>query len=173
MKKIFLAVSLLSALVFSDNIDYPALFLVGTGIKYSKVENIFVTGSDSGITSEDKKIVPDNPFITDAFTMANAGLAAAQSTCSPKLSMNGSSAPSGFSFGSSIGNTFIKNNVKMRISTLNYDINNIGWNAEKYTTFADFDTKNTGKTFANFDTVTGGTQPVSFSEFSIIPLMET
>jgi hypothetical protein len=151
--------------------DYPAIFIVGTGVKYNKKLTTFLTGSDSAVTSKDAAKVIDNPFITNKFTLANAGLLSAQSSCSPSVTMSGSAIPSGFSFGDTIGKTFAKNNVKMRLSSIGYSADSISWSAQKFTTFADFDTLNTANTFSDFDTATGGTQPISFNEFSIIPLM--
>lgn len=153
-----------------DGIDYPAIYFTGAGIKYNKQLVTVATGADESFTTKDAERTVDNIFITDSLTLANASLVAAQSSCNPAISMSGTSIPTGFTFGGSIGSTFKRNGVKMRVQSLAFSDSSVSWSASKYTTFADFDAQNTGKTFSQFDTIVGGSQPISFNEFSIIPL---
>lgn len=155
-----------------DGVEYPAIYLVGTGVKYNKKKITLATGADSLVTEQEDAKTIDNVFITDSFTAANAGLAAAQASCGPNVVMNGTSAPINFAFGETINKTFIDNSVRMRLSSIGFSDGAISWTAQKFTTFADFDTINAGKTFAQFDTQTGGTRNLLFNEFSVIPLMK-
>lgn len=155
-----------------DSVEYPAIYLIGTGVKYNRKKIMLATGADSLVTEKEDAKTIDNMFVTNAFTAANAGLAAAQASCGPNVTMTGTSAPIGFSFGETINKTFIQNSVRMRLTSLGFSDNSISWTAQKFTTFADFDTINTGKTFAQFDTKTGGSRQLLFNEFSVIPLMK-
>jgi len=155
-----------------DGVEYPAIFLVGTGVRYNKKKVLFATGADSLVTEKEDAKQIDNMFVTNSFTAANAGLAAAQASCGPNVTMSGSSAPVGFVFGSTINKTFVDNSVRMRLSSLGFSDGTISWSAQKFTTFDDFDTINSGKTFSNFNTTTGGTSPLLFNEFSVIPLIK-
>lgn len=155
-----------------DGTDYPAIYLVGTGVKYNKKKITLATGADSLVTEKEDAKTIDNMFITSSFTAANAGLAAAQASCGPNVVMTGTSAPINFAFGETINKTFIQNSARMRLSSIGFSDGTISWTAQKFTTFADFDTINAGKTFAQFDTKTGGTRNLLFNEFSVIPLMK-
>jgi len=145
---------------------YPALYIVGAGTFYKKTKTTFITGAGSSTTNPSAPVV-DNIFITDNFTLANAGIAAAQAACSPKVSVNGASA-SGFTFGSTIGKSFSKNSNKFRLDTINFNQGGVDWTAKSCATFSDFHTKNTGKTFAQFDSMI--TASATFIDFSVIPL---
>jgi hypothetical protein len=155
-----------------DGVDYPAIYLVGTGVKYNRKKVTLATGADSLVTEKEDAKTIDNMFITTNFTASNAGLAAAQASCGPNVTMTGTSAPINFAFGETINKTFIQNSARMRLSSLGFSEGTISWTAQKFTTFEDFDTINSGKTFAQFDTKTGGTRQLLFNEFSVIPLMK-
>lgn len=155
-----------------DGVEYPAIFLVGSGVRYDRKKVTLATGADSLVTEKEDAKTIDNIFITDDFTVANAGLAAAQASCGPNVTMTGTSAAINFAFGETINKTFIENSARMRLSSIGFSEGNISWTAQKFTTFADFDTINTGKTFAQFNTKTGGTRQLLFNEFSVIPLMK-
>lgn len=150
-----------------DGFDYPALYIVGTGVFYKKTKTTFVTGASSNETSKGAATEIDNIFITDSFTLANAGMAAAQAACSPLVKMNGSSA-SGFSFGSTIGKYFTKNSNTFRLDSVSYSEAGVNWSASDATTFSNFSSKNSGKTFTDFNNML--TASATFNEFTIIPL---
>jgi len=147
--------------------DYPAIFIVGAGVFYKKVKSSFLTGANANITTKTDAPEVDNIFITDNFTLSNAGLSAAQAICGPIIMVNGSSA-SGFSFGNTIGNLFSLNSNRFRLNSISFNQNNISWSAEEAVTFANFNSVNTGKTFSDFNTLI--TTNMTFSDLSIIPL---
>jgi len=144
--------------------DYPSLYIVGTGMFYKKIKTTFITGANSSNVSAAEI---DNIFIIDDFTLANAGMAAAQAVCGPNIYTNGSSA-SGFVFGSTIGKSFKKNSNKFRLDTVDFSANGVSWHATDSATFSDFDAINSGKTFTQFNSIV--TTSMFFNEFSIIPL---
>ncbi|MFY8212094.1 MAG: hypothetical protein ACOVLB_05450, partial [Candidatus Nanopelagicus sp.] len=148
-------------------VDYPAIYIVGSGISYEKTKTTFYTGANPSVTSKTAAFEVDNIFITDNFTLANAGLAAAQASCGPLVTLNGSSA-SGFAFGSSIGSSFNLNSNRFRLDSVSFSQNGITWTSQDCARFSDFNTKNTGKTFAQFDSMV--TSSATFTDFSVIPL---
>ena len=150
-----------------DGYDYPAIYIVGTGVFYKKTKKTFPTGASSTETSKTSATEIDNIFITDNFTLANAGLSAAQASCSPLIKVNGSSA-SGFTIGSTIGKYFSKNSNNFRIDSISFSESGIGWSASDSATFSQFNSINSGKTFATFDSMI--TTSASFNEFTVIPL---
>jgi hypothetical protein len=148
--------------------DYPAIFIVGSGVFYRKTKHTFPTGANPSVTTKPEAPEVDNIFITDNFTLANAGLSAAQAMCGPAVTMSGSSA-SGFTFGSSIGRSFNANSNRFRLNSVSFNEREISWDAKSMTTFSNFNTVNSGKTFAQFNTVLPSPS-ANFTDFSIIPL---
>lgn len=146
---------------------YPAIYIVGSGIFYKKTKTTFPTGANPSITTKPEAPEVDNVFITDSFTLANAGLAAAQAICGPSVTVSGSSA-SDFTFGSSIGSSFNANSNRFRLNSISFNEREISWDAKSMTTFANFNTVNSGKTFTQFNGVLAG--GANFTDFSIIPL---
>ena len=148
-------------------VDYDAIYIVGSGISYEKTKTTFYTGANPSVTSKSEAFEVDNMFITDDFTLANAGLSAAQASCGPLVTLNGSSA-SGFTFGSSIGSSFNFNSTRFRIDSVGFSQTGVSWNSQDCARFSDFNTTNTGKTFAQFDSKM--TSSATFTDFSVIPL---
>lgn len=157
-----------------DDVDYPAIYLVGTGVKYNKKKITLATGADSLVTEKEDSKSIDNIFITTPFTAANAGLAAAQASCGPNFVMTGTSAPEGFRFGETINKTFTRDSARMRLSSIGFSDSSISWTAQRYTTFNDFSYVAGGAaiTFEEFNEKAGGETPLLFNEFSLIPLMK-
>lgn len=147
--------------------EYPAIYIVGSGVFYKKTKTTFPTGANPSIATKPEAPEVDNIFITDNFTLANAGLAAAQTICGPAVTVNGSSV-SGFTFGSSIGSSFNANSNRFRLKSVSFNQSEITWEAKSMTTFANFNAVNSGKTFTQFGTVLPAT--ASFTDFSVIPL---
>ena len=146
---------------------YPALFIVGSGVFYTKELMTFPTGAADSLTADDLGPIIDNPFIVNDFISANAGLSAAQKACGPSVQMNASLANS-YAFGTTPGSIITKENNKYRIRSASYSPDAVSINADTASTFANFTTINTGKTFATFD---GFTSNISFNEFTVIPLL--
>jgi hypothetical protein len=147
--------------------EYPAIFIVGSGVFYKKTKHTFPTGANPNTTTKPEAAEVDNIFITDSSTLANAGLAAAQATCGPGVTVNGSSA-SGLSFGSSIGSSFNTNSNRFRLDSIAFSEDGITWDGKAVATFGNFNSVNSGKTFTQFSAVLPSTG--SFTDFSIIPL---
>lgn len=147
--------------------DYPAIYIVGAGVFYNRVKSTFPTGANSTTTTKVEAPEVDNIFITDAFTLSNAGLSAAQAVCGPKITVNGSSA-SGFSFGSTIGSSFSSNSNRFRLNSISFNEQDVSWSAEQAVTFSSFNSVNTGKTFSQFNTAI--TASMTFADLSVIPL---
>lgn len=149
-----------------DGTDYPALWLTGTGVFYNKKLQTFTTGSDSALVSKDAGATVDNPFISNSFVAANAGLAAAQKVCGPSVKIDASLA-NDVAFSQTVGKVFTKNNNKFRIDSVNFNPQSASVSASACATIADFDAMWSGKTFSNFTTALTG---IAFNEFSVMPL---
>ena len=150
-----------------DGFEYPAIFIVGSGVFYKKIKSTFPTGANANVTTKPEAPEIDNIFITDNFTLANAALSAAQATCGPSVTVSGSSA-SGLSFGSSIGSSFNTNSNRFRLDSIAFSESEITWDGKAVSTFGNFNSVNSGKTFTQFGTVLPST--ASFTDLSIIPL---
>jgi hypothetical protein len=150
-----------------NGFNYPAIFIVGSGVFYKKTKHTFPTGANSTIATKPEAPEVDNIFITDNFTLANAGLSAAQAICGPLVTVSGSSA-SGFTFGSSIGSSFNANSNRFRLKSISFNEREVSWEAKSMTTFSNFNTVNSGKTFTQFNSVLAG--GANFTDLSIIPL---
>lgn len=147
--------------------DYPAIYIVGAGVFYNRTKTTFSTGANSTTTTKTEAPEVDNIFVTDSFTLSNAGLSAAQAVCGPRVTVNGSSA-SGFSFGSTIGSSFNSNSNRFRLNSISFNERDVSWNAEQAVTFSSFNSVNTGKTFSQFNTAI--TANMTFTDLSVIPL---
>lgn len=158
----------------SGNSEYPALWLTGTGVFFNKRSRNFATGASADITSRDQASTVDNIFITNDKTVANAGLAAAQLACGPKIQMS-TDIPDFGEFGSSIGATQYAFSNRFRIESASYSPSSTSLTAVAKPSFGDFNSKWTGKTFADFNAIalTDEINGLRFNEFTVIPLMES
>lgn len=151
----------------SGDTDYPAIYIVGTGVFFNKTSTKFVTGASEDYVAEISSSSIDNPFITNRRIQADRGVAAAQAIMGPKMEVSGSIA-TGVSFGEDLGSIFSDYDGKFRISNLSYSTSSVSFTAKKFVTIADFNTAWTGATIANFNTTNSG---LSFDEFATTPLV--
>jgi len=156
-----------------NNVDYPALWITGTGVFYNRVLNTVSTGASDTIVSQEIGQTIDNPFITNTFDYSCKAVAAAQYYNGPSIELNASIVNSS-GFGTTIGSTFTAYSNKYRITNADYTPEGITVKALPCATFADFDAiwpNGASTKFSNFDAIalTSGS-PLSFNEFTIIPL---
>lgn len=161
----------------SGDADYPALYIVGTGVFFKKTEHQFFTGASDSFTPQDSVTSIDNPFITNRKDLSIRGVAAAQAVCGPKVTLSEERFGE-ISFGSTIGQMFEAKSNKFRISSISHSASSSSITAKPCASFADFDMLWSGKTFNDFksialDPVTYPDDTLKFNEFTIIPLMES
>lgn len=159
----------------AGNIDYPAIYVTGTGVFYSKVEHAIKTGASSQYTSQVSAPQIDNPFVTSTSATYSRGAAAAQSICGPNVTLTETYA-SNEPFGTTPGKLRTFGNNSYRINTVNYGVNNTTVTASPSSTFTQFNSKWSGKTFTNFkdyilDPITYPDETLKFNEFTVMPLM--
>lgn len=155
--------------------DYPALWIVGTGVFYNQETRTVSTGSGSENPNQSAASV-SNEFITTERDFWTKAALAAQKACGPAIDVS-VTAPADFNYGEGIGSYFYKDNNKFRVNTANYGISEVTMTATPFAEISDFNQVWAGKTFANFTStmISGLTNPSSalqFNEFTIIPLME-
>ena len=153
----------------SGGTDYPAIYIVGTGVFFEKKSTKFVTGASEDYVADISGTSIDNPFITNRRIQVDRGVAAAQAIMGPKMEISGTIA-TGVSFGENLGSIFNEYDGKFRVSNLSYSTSNISFTAKKFVTIADFNTAWAGATIANFNTTNSG---LSFDEFATTPLVRT
>ena len=151
----------------SGGTDYPAIYIVGTGVFFKKTSAKFVTGASEDYVADISGTSIDNPFITSKRIQVDRGVAAAQSIMGPKMEISGSIA-TGVSFGDDLGSILSDYDGKFRITNLSYNNSNVSFNASKFITIADFNSAWSGATIADFNTTNTG---LSFDEFATVPLV--
>jgi hypothetical protein len=151
----------------SGDTDYPAIYLVGTGVFFNKTSSKFVTGASEDYVAEISSSSIDNPFITNRRVQVDRGVAAAQAIMGPKMEISGSIA-TGVSFGENLGSIFSDYDGKFRASNFSYSTSSVSFTARKFITIADFNSAWSGATISDFNTTNSG---LSFDEFATTPLV--
>jgi hypothetical protein len=160
----------------ADGQDYPALYITGTGVFYNKTVHELPTGASETFTTEPAATTIDNPFITNLETVYSRGIYAAQSTCGPNVSLS-ETVDDNLVFGETPGSMRTVGSAKYRIESVQYSQDNTSVTGAAMSTFADFEAKWSGLTFANFTSTALDPQyfasdSLKFNEFTIIPLMD-
>jgi hypothetical protein len=151
----------------SGGVEYPAIYIVGTGVFFEKTSLKLVTGASEDYVSDTSAPTVDNPFITNKRLQLDKGVAAAQAIMGPRMEVQGSIA-TGVSFGESLGSIMQDYNGKFRLSSLSYSDSSISFTARRFMTISDFNTAWAGATLEQFNTANG---QLSFDEFAAIPLV--
>ena len=160
----------------AGEVDYPALYIVGTGVFFEKTLKTFGTGASGDYTAKTTAPNVDNPFITNKFDQSVRGIAAAQAACGPKVSLSQTVVAQDV-FGSTPGKIQSVQSNKFRVNSIAFGPGASTVSSIASTQFSDFNSLWAGKTFANFTTVAfdPATNPVNalkFNEFTVIPLLE-
>jgi len=153
----------------SGDADYPALYVVGTGVFFNKTLKTFKTGTTDAITSQDNATTVDNIFINTDNDLNSRGVAAAQAACGPSIVLNQTVADS-VQFGATPGNIITTKNNKFRISSIAYNPSGASITAIPAATIDDFDLTWAGNSFSDFDDIMVS-KDIKFNEFTIIPLI--
>jgi hypothetical protein len=151
----------------SGDTDYPAIYIVGTGVFFNKTSAKFVTGASEDYVADISGTSIDNPFITSKRIQVDRGVAAAQAIMGPKMEIQGSIA-TGVSFGEDLGSMISDYDGKFRLNNLAYTNSSVSFTAKKFITIADFNSAWSGGTIANFNT---SNSSLSFDEFATVPLV--
>jgi hypothetical protein len=156
----------------------PALMITGNGVKVDRSVHVFNTGSIEGNEAVSYAV---NPFAINKSYLYDSAFKSAQKLSGPNviisLSTNMVDEADNQEFGFLPGAIFDWDNSKYRIESVSYDYGNISITAVQYVTFENFNTLWDGLTYQDFtdtmlDPATNPTEAMSFSDFSIIPLME-
>lgn len=149
----------------ADGADYPACWLLATGVSFEKKTVEFLTGADPVLTTKEASTTIQNIFINSDSELSDMGMMAAQEACGPKVSMNATTVdPS--SFNSLVGSVAIENNNNYRITSVSHNGYSAGIEAEPMMTIAYFNEIMGTKSFDEFDTVV---PELRFNEFTILP----
>jgi hypothetical protein len=153
----------------SGEIDYPALYIVGTGVFFTKKARTFQTGADDEFTSQDTNQSVDNIFITNNNDLNTRGIAAAQAACGPSVALN-YTVTDAVQFGETPGSIISAENNKFRIGSVSYAPATATITATPSSSVANFNSVWSGKTFANFTSLMSG-KSIKLNEFTVVPLM--
>lgn len=156
--------------------DYPAIYIVGTGVFFKKTSRTFVTGASSDYTSKSSAMSIDNPFIINDFNQSTRGVAAAQVACGPTVSLSQSVVDAG-AFGETPGKMQVVKHNKYRAISASYGPGATNINSVACARISDFNSIWSGKKFSDFtakvfDSTISATQALKFNEFTVIPLLE-
>lgn len=159
----------------SGSIDYPAIYITGTGVFYNKTLKRIKTGAPSEYAPRQAAATIDNPFITNANSLYTRGVAAAQVACGPNVTLNESTSTIE-NFGETPGKLRTVESNKYRIQSVNYAVDSTSIVASPSASFADFEVKWDGLTFEDFtntalDPAEFPLEAMKFNEFTVIPLM--
>jgi hypothetical protein len=160
----------------ADDAEYPAFWITGTGVFFEKRKHTFLTGAPDEYAPADNASTIDNPFITTLIGVTSRGVAAAQAACGPSVSISSTLATAN-PFGQTIGRTETMDSNRFRIESASYSESSVSINGSACATIADFNSKWSGKTIANFDSIAiypddYQDEALRFNEFTVIPLME-
>lgn len=144
--------------------DYPAFYLIGTGVFFEKEEFTVYTGAPSA--EEISATTIDNPFITSDRTLWDRGMAAARSLCGPSIVLN-QDIPVGLQFGEAVGSIVDSFDSKFRVSSTVFNQNGVSISGEAYVKFSDFNQTWAGATIEDFNTTFAN---MNFNEFSVVPI---
>lgn len=156
----------------------PTLVLTGSGVLVRESTTAFDPGSAIGDSENEYS---NNPFLTNYTYFYNTVYNTNQNVCGPVVSFSFGTdkivEANNQEFGYLPGSIFSYNSSKYRVKSASYTYNEISVTAEQYVTFADFNTKWSGKTFAQFnstmlDPTTYPNDFMKYSDLAIIPLME-
>lgn len=159
-----------------DNVDYPALWITGTGVFYEKTLSTFVTGADEINSVTLTTVSIDNPFITNEDSLVYNGVTAAQNNCGPFITMNIDTIPT-IDFGEASKKIYGDRN-NFYLSSVGYSHDATVATAKAFATFSDFRYLQSGngwntKTFAQFtSTVNQTAGNMTFADFTIMPLID-
>lgn len=159
----------------SGETDYPALYIVGTGVFFEKSIKTFETGADNDYTSKDSDRTIDNIFITNDFNLNTRGLAAAQEICGPNILLS-QTISDPVQFGYANGSTQTVKSNKFRTVSASYGPSAVSITARPCADFTDFNPIWADKDFSDFtdlafDPAEQPSSALKFNEFSVIPLM--
>jgi hypothetical protein len=159
----------------SGDADYPALWIVGTGVFYYTEQRTIPTGSGS-FDSKDSSTGVTSPFIMSEDSFWSKAALSAQKACGPLIEMN-ITAPGDIPFGQAIGSVIERDFNRYRIVSANYGPAEVSMTATPCATFGNFNAVNTGD-FALFTSLAGEPdapnvpQALQFNEFTVVPLMK-
>jgi hypothetical protein len=156
----------------AGGVDYPALYITGTGVFFERFTQAFYTGAADEYTASLEDTAIDSPFITTRMELASRGIAAAQAIAGPSVAISISN-PSDIVMNSTIGSVIEYDRSKYRIETASFSAGDRGVTGTSVSPIPDFNAIWAGKTFADFATTMGTDSDfeyVSFNEFTIIPL---
>lgn len=160
----------------SGGTDYPALYIVGTGVFFNKTTETYLTGASSDYTSKTSAMSVDNIFIINQFNQNIRGIAAAQVACGPNVTLN-QSVNGPLAFGETPGKMQSMKSNKFRTLSASYSPSATGLTSSASALVDDFNDLWSGKTFANFtatvfDSTISASDALKFNEFTVVPLLE-
>jgi len=160
----------------AGGVDYPALYITGTGVFFERKTKRFLTGASEQYTTDLEGPEIDNIFINNMQDLSTRGVAAAQALCGPAVKISISN-PADLSFKDSLGAITKHSRQKYRIESVNFSQTDASLTGSSAVSFSDFNEIWSGKTFAQFTAVMGDKvlspdDYISFNEFTAIPLNE-
>jgi hypothetical protein len=158
----------------SGGVDYPAMYITGTGVFFERGSYKLPTGASDEYTSEIGSPEIDSVFITSKEDLFTRGVAAAQVACGPKITLSISN-PADLKFSDTVGAMVEHDGNEFRIEQASFSQSGSSASGIAMAPVDDFDEIWAGKTFAHFTEVMSDPEEspndyITFNEFSTIPL---
>lgn len=155
--------------------EYPALWIVGTGVFYYTENRSIPTGA-GGDDSKESASGTDSLFLTTDDEFWTKAALAAQRACGPSIELS-IITPDAIPFGTGVGSVIERDWNRFRINSANYGPVEVSMTATPCATFSNFNDVNTASDFADFTLLAGdyaevADQAMQFNEFTIVPLMK-
>jgi hypothetical protein len=158
----------------SGGVDYPALYITGTGVFFERTTYSLPTGAATEYTSEIAAPEIDSVFITTKEDLFTRGVASAQVACGPSVAISISN-PVDLKFADTVGAMVEHDGNEFRIESAAFSSTTSTAAGVAMAPFADFNSIWDGKTFADFTLTMSDPEEspddyITFNEFSTIPL---
>lgn len=158
----------------SGGVDYPALYITGTGVFFERKTKRLRTGASELYTSEVEGSEIQNLFISNKDDLSSRGVAAAQALCGPEVRLNISN-PADVKFRDTIGSMVSHSSQKYRVESVTISDGGKQVVAKSAVSFADFNALWNGETFEDFTEVMSDPEEspddyITFNEFTAVPL---
>lgn len=144
--------------------DYPAFYLIGTGVFFERTEHTIYTGAPA--TDDASATLIDNPFIVNDEVFWHSASKIAAELCGPKFILS-QSIPSGVQFGVATGSIVGAFDAKFRIDKSSFSQSEVSIQGSSYMTFDDFNAVWDGATLEDVSISMDG---MSYNEFNIVAL---
>lgn len=158
-------------LAMTDGNLYSRLFITGTGVRTEENNIVLDTGADTLNTEKGIGFTLDNKHVGSLSQAYDVGIRVAQACSGIRISTSRSAAtPVQDSFTATQGALFKTPDRNYRIQSATYSPTGVSFEAVQHTTFADFNSRWSGKKFSDFNASWTAQEKHRMLDFGVLPL---